>query len=104
MAKSLVLNLINPKRNYSMKRIAIVALTLASISAYAVEITDLEKAIRYSQVVQASIKNNNESQACVAQTGLVEALKNANMIDALEIAKMEQTALCNLYFMNSNYN
>ena len=80
-----------------MKKLALIALTFSSISAMAVEITDLEKVIRYGQVVQAAKTNHNNSQACVAQTGMIEALKNTNMVDALEIAKKEQVTLCKVF-------
>ena len=55
-----------------MKKLALIALTFSSISAMAVEITDLEKVIRYGQVVQAAKTNHNNSQACVAQTGMIK--------------------------------
>ena len=80
-----------------MKKLALIALTFSSISAMAVEISDLEKVIRYGQVVQAAKTNHNNSQACVAQTGMIEALRNTDMVDALEIAKKEQATLCKVF-------
>ena len=80
-----------------MKKLTLMALTFVSISGVAVETTDFEKAIRYGQVVQAAKTNHNNSQACVAQTGMIEALKNTNMVDALEIAKKEQVTLCKVF-------
>ncbi len=80
-----------------MKKLALIALTFSSISSMAVEIIDLEKVIRYGQVVQAAKTNHNNSQACVAQTGMIEALRNTDMVDVLEIAKKEQAALCKVF-------
>jgi len=80
-----------------MKKLTLIVLTFTSISGVAAETTDFEKAIRYSQVVQAAKTNHNNSQACVAQTGMIEALKNTNMLDALEIAKKEQVTLCKVF-------
>jgi hypothetical protein len=63
----------------------------------AVETTDLEKAVRYGQVVESAKLSRNFEQACVAQTGLIEVLKKTDMIDALAIAKKEQVLLCRVF-------
>ena len=80
-----------------MKKLSLVLFTLYSVSSMAVDTTDLEKAIRFNQVVEKAKSTNNYSQACVAQTGLIEALKNADMVYALTIAKKEQVELCKVF-------
>ena len=80
-----------------MKKLSLGLLSLYAVSVMAVETTDLEKAIRYGQVVESAKLSGNFAQACVAQTGVIEALKKTNLIDALTIAKKEQVLLCKIF-------
>jgi len=97
LTKSQSLLIIHPKRKYNMKKLSLVLLTLYTTSSMAVETTDLEKAVRFGQVVDNAKSTHDYAQACVAQTGLIEALKNADMVDVLTIAKKEQAKLCKVF-------